>query len=147
MNRYAYEKADGSVGVINAKAGVDPHEFLPEGATLMNQISELNPLPDVAHKEAWIDDGIGNVTVDLVKAREAKVNEIRAKRDKMLRNHDSQWIIAMKDSADMTDLNADRTTLKDLPASAQTALDALTDLDAIRDYDAFTSLTLNGSYE
>lgn len=147
MNIYAYERADGSVGTISAKAGIDPQDILPEGAVIMNQVSDLNPLPDVAHKAAWSDDGSGNVTIDVAKARTCKIDEIRAKRDKMMLNHDKQYLIAMKDSASTTDLDADRATLLDLPAAAQTALDALTDLDDIKNHDAFATLTLAGSYE
>lgn len=84
---------------------------------------------------------------ELIKCREEKMVEIRSRRDKMLISHDKQFLIALKESADTTDLLADRTTLLDLPAAAQTDLDAETDLQAIKDYDAFSSLSLNGSYE
>ena len=150
MNRYAYKRADGSVGIMNIKAGASPEDFLPDGAVMMNQIDEtLNPLPDVQTKSSWVDDGLGNVIVDVSKVREQKMSEIRAKRDEMLVKSDTMWIECTTKgaSSDVTDIEADKVVLRDMAASAQTALDALSDVEDIMNHDAFASLTLNKAYE
>lgn len=87
---------------------------------------------------------------ELALARKNKMAEIRAKRDIILLQNDKMWLIASKKGESTTDLEADAQTLRDLPASAQTALDAIAnieDLDDIKTYDAFDGLSLNETYD
>lgn len=84
---------------------------------------------------------------ELKLARTKKMSQIRSRRDLMLLNHDRQYLIALKDSADTTDLLADRQILLNVPQDSETYLNSETDLESIKSFDPFPALELVGSYE
>lgn len=84
---------------------------------------------------------------ELALARKRKMEEVRSRRDAMMLVHDKVYLIALKDSADTTAMLADRTTLLDLPAVTQAAIDAMLTKEEVQAYDAFSGLNLSQSYE
>lgn len=84
---------------------------------------------------------------EMIIARSKKMSEIRTRRDSMLKDHDKQFLIAQKTSADTTQLLADYQILLDIPQNAELALDALNAVQDIKDHDAFANAGLAGSYE
>ena len=146
MKKYAYENADGTVGVIQCKGS--PESFLPAGATLKNEITGSNPEPSSRYfRDCWAVDGNGDLEVDLTKARAQKMAEVRAKRDGMLKQSDDMWVKNASMAASNTDVEADKTTLRDMTTQAQTDVDALSDADSIESHDAFSGLSLNETYD
>jgi hypothetical protein len=111
----------------NVMVLVSSNGFIPDGYTL------------VAEEEIAAEE--------LILARSNKMGEVRAKRNAMLLKNDTAFVIAQKDAASTTGISADAVILRDLPESAQTAVDALTTVEDIKAYDAFAGLTLSRSYE
>lgn len=103
--------------------------------------------PDSYFKKAFAYNENDGLHVNLAQARAVKLEEIRARRNSMWVKSDALWIAESSKGADITSLNADKESLRNLPSNASTALDALSDLDAIKNYDAFGSLSLNNDYE
>lgn len=74
----------------------------------------------------------GNAVLDLEKAREAKVEMIRQKRNEMFVEFDKRYDIAVKDGADLTLLVQERGKLKDLPEKASLYLDSCISFDEVK---------------
>ena len=116
--------------------------------TLLNQIdSETNPEPSRKWRNSWKDGGSGDLEVDLTAARAEKMTEIRAKRDLWLKQSDASWVEESSKGTATTDIESDKTALRDMTDDAQTAVEAETHGDDLEAYDAFSGLTLNGTYE
>lgn len=147
--RWAIERQDQSIYIIHCSHGVNPSQWMEDSDNdvLVGEVTVDNPTPDITQRAAWRDDGAGGLTVDLPAARVSKLDEIRAKRDDMLKQSDAKWIEETSKGASVTNIEADKTALRNLPASAQTALDALATSSEIADYDAFSGLSLNYSYD
>lgn len=94
-----------------------------------------------------IDDGAGGVKVDLPTVRAMKLEEIRAKRDAMLKKSDERFVEELSKAADTSAIEADKQALRDLMATAETDLSSKIKDTTIDAYDAFSGLTLSESYE
>lgn len=144
MKKYAYETAEGNIRLISAK--VNPLNYLPEGATLRDDLDAEN-LPDAKYKECWVDNGSGGVKVDLPKARIQKEAEIRAERDRILKLTDEAFLIALSKGESTTDIEADKVILRDMMADVTTGLSSKMAITTIDAYDGFADVTLAGTYE
>lgn len=124
MKKYLVRNLENTVEVIHAK---DINAVLPEGWTICDSADEADDILELRKRK--------------------KIDQIRARRDRMLKVHDDKWIIAQKDQADTTSLDADRQTLKDVPQDSQAYLDAETDVEAVKSFNPFEALELNEDYE
>jgi hypothetical protein len=133
MKSYYYE-LDGKVKVINAKS--DPSQFLPEGATLLNEV-DREAMPDTARKDLWTNDGSGNAeikTADLTAAeREEKLQAIRDHREPLLQEADIQINILIDADGDATAWKTYRQALRDVTETYKadmSLLDAIVDVES-----------------
>ena len=97
--------------------------------------------------DAWKDNGNGTVGIDLPTARQIKLDEIRAKRDAMLKKTDERFVEELSKAADTSSIEADKQALRDITTQAETDLASKIKDTTIDAYDAFASLTLSESYE
>lgn len=74
------------------------------------------------------------------KARESKMEQIRAERNIRLVENDKQWMIKKKKGQSTTSLENEAQALRDLPETAQAALDEMNSVEDIQNYDAFEEL-------
>lgn len=87
MKKYAVKRQDDSIYVIQCKHS--PENFMEdsENDTLMNEITESNPLPDKKYRDSWVDSD-GDVALEDVdkdaKDRMDKLNAIRDHRQPLL---------------------------------------------------------------
>jgi hypothetical protein len=148
MNKTAAKRdSDGHIIVIQTNGDVQAIlDQMPDGPyTVVGDASELNL--NRKYRDCWRDDGGGNVAVDMTLARTMKMNETRAERDAMLEKSDKVYIEELTKGLDTTDVEADKTALRDMTVTAQTAVDAIDDPDELETYDAFAGLSLNKEYE
>lgn len=123
MSKILLKDQDGKVvEMIQVKPG-----FIPDGY-------ELVPEEDIN-------------TEELKLARAARMIEIRAKRDQMLKINDREWLIAKKMNQPTEDIEADAQILRMVPQTAQTELNKKRSLNTIKSYDVFADLELARSYE
>ena len=87
------------------------------------------------YRDRWHVNGAGVVEVDMIAARADKLAEIRT-----LRNASPKWgaidvkrnkALAAKDDAKVAEAEAEAQVLRDLPATVQPSLDAITDPEAL----------------
>ena len=148
MNKMAAKRdSDGHVIIVQTKGDAQAIlDQMPDGPyTLIGDASELTA--NRKYRDCWRDDGEGGVEVDLDLARADKMAEIRAKRDDLLAKSDAVYIEELSKALDTTDVQADKTALRDMTGTAQTAVDAIEDADELEAYDAFAGLSLNKEYE
>lgn len=138
----AIKKSGGEIWLVPMG---DPSVAMEEGDTLMNECDAAD-LPPRYFRDLYQDDGGGDIEVDLADARSFKLDKIRVVRDRMLKKSDEIWTEESSKAEDLTDIQADKVDLRDLPADADTALTALDTLAEIRDYDAFDGLSLNKDF-
>lgn len=115
MKRWAIKKADDSIGIF---FGADPSIVLADGDVVVGEAPEL---PTNVAQEAWKEED-GAIVVDLDKAREIKLDEIRVERDRLLAESDAEWVEKSSKGEDVSDLNTRKQALRDLPAAVESAL-------------------------
>tara|TARA_Y100000590_G_scaffold426377_1_gene535388 strand:+ start:921 stop:1334 length:414 start_codon:yes stop_codon:yes gene_type:complete len=71
-------------------------------------------------------------SLNLEKARELKIKQIRESRDEMFIDFDKRYNIAFRDGVDLTSLNQEREVLKQAPQKAETYLDSCISFDEIK---------------
>lgn len=136
-----YKDSSDNIYMVNMVSSFTP----PEDWTHICDDPET--LPMLKYFEAWIDDGNGGVKVDLPTAREMKLDEIRAKRNAMLKRSDERFVEELSKGADTTAIEADKTALRDMTTQAETDLSSKIKDTTIDAYDAFSSLSLSEDYE
>lgn len=132
-----------SGGAISLGVGKTVPTEVSQNLTILGKIEEM---PDARFRDCLVEDEVEVIKVDLAQARTKVLNLRRATRDEMLIKNDAMWAEASKRGQDVTDILADAEKLRDMPETAQTELDALTDLDEIWEYDPFAGLELTQSY-
>lgn len=143
MIKYAYEKPDGSIGVIRAKSGFDISYLLPDEAVLIGTVEDLPPR---YFRSCWQHDGVSGITVDIDDARICKLQKVRDERDVLFDSFDKIYagkLAIYKDFNHEEVLAADgpRQQLRDIPQSVSGDIYALEDLEDLINYDAFTSVS------
>ena len=130
--------ADGRVRVIHfatddpALIARDTNALLAEepGATW----ADVSELPNRRFRAAWTKGGAANVIVDVAKARDIRVTEIRAERDIVLAATDGVLLRDQEQGKDTRDLLTKRQALRDAPQQAVTDLAILRTPDEIAAY-------------
>ena len=138
--RIAYIQDDGSTAVINptpdfcsrADSTIDEliERSVPKGAHF--EILSVDEVPsDRGFRGAWCLNG--GVSVDIVKARKIKMDELRIIRNKKLQDMDIDYQVAseQRDTAKQDEVAAKKQALRDMPST--TKLDDL-ELDALKDF-------------
>lgn len=136
-----YKDSSDKIYLVSVVSSFQP----PEDWTLVCENPEELPLKKF--RSAWVDDGEGGIKVDLPTARNMKLEEIRAKRDAMLKKTDERYVEELSKGNDTTAIEADKATLRDLPATAETELSSKIKDTTIDTYDPFADLQLSESYE
>lgn len=144
MPIYLARNSKGELKRMNVTSPVDPSRYLDaeDGDVLVGTL----PAPiDSYFREAWVYEN-GQLDIDLPKAREVKVAEIRIKRDELLAKTDAKYVELLSKGEDVTAVQADKAALRDLPSDAAVDLEALIVGPDIQAYDPFASLSLNLEY-
>jgi len=146
MEKIIIKRADGGTSILqpsskhdftlDAAAQRDVDEWdrtSPSPAVSWRRTSSDNVPTDKEFRNAWTDDNPGEtVDVDISKAKVIQTDRIRASRDAKWPDFDKRYLIAEHDSADLTTLNTERQTLKDIPNNAQIDIDSATDVAALK---------------
>ena len=140
MKTYAAKKQDGSIYIIHCDGS--PENFLqdPENDTLLNEITEANPLPDKKYRDSWADSS-GDVAVaqaDIdAKDRGDKLDAIRDYRQSLLDTADKEIFKLEDASGDASSWRTYRQALRDITDSYKdvngdptSALDAVEDIES-----------------
>lgn len=149
MKKYAAKRQDGSVYTIQCKHS--PENFLEDldNDTLMNEITDANPLPSKAFRDSWQDNGSGDIEIDLTGAKTEKKASCRAERNAKLKTWDDKELeinskISRKTRLveDTTAEEADRDAvedykqdLRDLGATIDSEVDAELTTDDVEAYE------------
>lgn len=110
--RILVKDSNNNVLVLNSPLG-----FIPAGFT------------KVAQEDISIEE--------LKLARKDKLEEIRASRNKRLKNNDKAWLIASKTGASLTAIEAEAQNLRDIPEMAEDELALLETIEEIKAYNPF----------
>lgn len=98
------------------------------------QILDESELPqDRYFRDAWIQKMSG-VSVDLEKGKDIHINFLRQERNEKLKASDQELLKAVEQGQDLTELQAKRQALRDMPVDAKKHLDHISDLDAIKKF-------------
>ena len=93
MKKWAAKRADGSIYIIQTNR--DPYDFMEDSVndTLLNEITESNPLPDKKYRDDWADTA-GDITLaqaDIdTKDRADKLQAIRDYREPLFTEADNE---------------------------------------------------------
>ncbi len=140
MANHAFRRPDGSISVLICPPGMDEDA---EAARLLS-------LPDYAgcvglgrqtlpssrrFRDCWRVSGQG-VDVDMVAAKAQRLSEVRADRDARLAAADALTLKTMDSAvkADQDKVKTYKQALRDLPTTAQTAINAAATPDALDAY-------------
>ena len=104
------------------------HPRHKDQVTSTREIAESD-IPPFLFKDAWEDDGT-NIVHDMNKCRVIKTDQIRAERDIRLAATDVE-VLKLDGQAVPVPLKAKRQTLRDIPATVQSDLDAITTPEAL----------------
>lgn len=130
MKKWLIKKADDSVVIISSKSS--PENFMQETDVLIGEAPQ--DTPDREFRDCWKEDS-GELKVDLPKAREKRLAEIRAERDARLKATDEAWVEGMSKGEDVSAIEALKQTLRDIPATAETELSSKLATTTIKAYD------------
>ena len=121
MKTFAVKRQDGSIYLIKCKSS--PESFMEDSDndTLLNEITEANPLPDKKYRDSWTDSS-GDITVaqaDIdAKDRGDKLDAIREHREPLLEEADKELHKHSDGDANAVGLEADwkayRKNLRDI---------------------------------
>ena len=134
MKHIAYKRPDGGVNIVCPHPDVPLDDVMakdvPPDAT---EVQVLDKLPSRAYRDAWVLSG-GVVTHDMEKARELKMAEIRAERDKRLAATDGVYLRAQErgDDTEAAKLKEYRQGLRDLPAKVALDVETPEELKALQ---------------
>lgn len=129
MRLSAIKKPDGSICMCHG----EPALGMQDGDMLI-ELPEGWQAPNVKYRDCWAEKD-GAIVIDLAKARDQKLAEIRAERDKRLEASDKAWMVAMSKGQPVVAINAEKQALRDLPASAQSDLAAKRSANTIDSYE------------
>lgn len=88
---------------------------IPEGALQVKIVAEENIPSNREFRNAWIDiTDDNNVNIDLAKAKELKLAELRDKRNKLLEDADKEFIRALEKAQDLTTIKLRKQALRDV---------------------------------
>lgn len=80
-------------------------------------------LPSRSFRKSWRDNS-GVIETDMTLARVEKMDQIRAKRDELLKKTDEVYVALLSQGADMTDISALKDALRDVPQSVDLSVHA-----------------------
>lgn len=135
MKKIIYTRADGGVSVVNLPSDATDEDFDKELEMVKSERQPVDtpvivedPRPASRFfRGAWRRNGNG-IDVDMPIARIIKTSRIRKERDERLAVEDIAYMRAdeRNDQAEKTRIAAKKQALRDLPATVQTDLEAIT---------------------
>jgi len=107
-------------------------KIVPEGLTY--RVTDANNISsDRTFREAWKENNSGQtIDVDMAQAKVIQQDKIRAARDSQWPDLDRRYLSVQRDNLDLTALDAERQTLKDIPNNAQVNIDVAADVTALK---------------
>lgn len=128
MKKVIWTNPDGSVSIFTQapKSGLTLEQAIsravPQGVAY--QIIDESEIPkDRTFRGAW-KERISGVEVDMPKAREIKMAQIRKKRDSDLATLDVETMRYLKNPTKLNDVEAKKQELRDMPQQLQPMIDA-----------------------
>ena len=88
MKKWAVKRQDGTIYVIQCKSSPESFVVDSENDTVLNEITDSNPLPSKAFMDAWKDNGSGDVEIDLDLIKTKKKELSKAERDAKIKAWD-----------------------------------------------------------
>jgi len=144
MKLFAIKREDESIVLIHSDSV--PNEHIGENDELIGEVLNKD-LPDRSYFNCFTDNGSGGVKIDLPKARIQKEDEIRTERDRQLVLTDAAFMIALSKGDPTTDIEADKTILRDMMSDVTSGLSGKMAATTIDAFDGFADITLAGVYE
>lgn len=129
MKFILHKDDNGNNLLTNIVEGQNFHKIQEEigGVDITEQILNI----DMEYLNAY--DIVNNQTkLNLDKARDIKIQQLRLVRDEAFTAFDKKYDIAFKDELDMTELKQERQRLKDAPQKAEIYLDSCISLNEIK---------------
>lgn len=124
-----YEPIYREPAAIAAKYHTDDRAVMTGGVRFI-AAAAVPPQRSVAMRDAWEDDG-SKITVNMVKARAGKTEEIRPERNKRLLALDVEHRKASGNTTEQDRIDAVAQKLRHLPATIQPDLDAIATPEAL----------------
>ena len=114
--------------IIDFETALEEYRLVVDSSGTNSRITDTTNLPqDRTFRDAWTDDLPGEqIDVDIPRAKIIRMEQIRAARDVKWEDFDKRYVIAERDAADLTTLDTERQTLKDIPQVAQSDVDTAT---------------------
>ncbi len=121
MRKWAGKRdSDGLIVVVQCNS--DPQNFLDKlndgPYTLLNEVTDSNPLPDRKYTDKWKDNGSGDIEITQTDMDSTNFISLREQRDKLL--FDSDWTQGLDtalDKAKVEEWRTYRQALRDLPSN------------------------------
>ena len=149
MEYLVYTNTEGSVAVVSpapkedlekSQGPMTQEEYesfviagsIPEGNTTMQHITAAQIPSDRWFRAAWRQNG-ASIKIDMSAARIIQENKIRAARDVKWEDFDTRYVAAQRDGLDLTILDAERQTLKDVPQVVQSDIDTAATPDILKE--------------
>lgn len=88
---------------------------IPSDAINVKTISDDDIPADREFRNAWVDATEDTkINIDLARAKELKLQELREKRDVLLQKTDTAFLIALEEQKDLTEIKAEKERLRDI---------------------------------
>ena len=113
MKKIIYKTADGNTAVIHPIKSLDEAmKDIPIGVDYL--IIDESELPTLDYRNAW-DIVDGKVIEDINKVKEIQKDKIRAEREKAFVQLDCEFMKALEESRDYSEITKQKQVLRDLP--------------------------------
>lgn len=115
---------------------------IPVGALNVKMISDEDLPADREFRNAWVDvTPDTKVNIDLSKAKDMKLAEMRAKRNKLLDEADKEFLLALEKGQDLTAIKARKQALRDLTNPLKNLkAEGVDDADVLRQIKALSAV-------
>lgn len=131
MNKILYTRPDGGVSIVvpapkeSLEQVLGPltvkeysehvyRKSIPEDAINIREIEDTD-LPDREFRNAWVDvTEESRIDICCSKARDLKLEEVRAKRKELLVEQDSKFMIALETGKGLDEVKAEKQRLRDI---------------------------------
>jgi len=158
MKAYAIKLlADNSIQIIQCKG--NPEQFMPFHIETSGAGTDEDPIvetkvldaelvgelpkdeetgqyiyPEREFRASWRKSGASSIAVNLTAARAEKMDKLRAIRDELLKATDEEYVKLLSQGADLTDIQARKQELRDMPTNRQAEIDAISDVEELKNY-------------
>lgn len=139
---YAVENlSTGKISLLHAAGNAEEMvaAIYGESAELIGELpkdeSGAYIMPNKKFRDEWRRQD-SSISVDLSLAKEKRLEEIRQERDKLLLASDAMWTEAHSKGLDLTSLSTYKDALRDMPASVESDLAAISSVEDLEAYQA-----------